>query len=64
MGNAITWEPKELSYLQAREWDILREKLFATDLEITELLRVFREIDYKGRGKIGRIEFYLHFKFV
>lgn len=63
MGNAITWEPKELAYLQSREWDVMREKLHATDMDITNLLKVFREINYKGNGLIGRIEFYLHFKY-
>ena len=63
MGNTITWEPHELAYLQAREWDIVRTKLFATDMEVTHLLGVFREIDYRGKGQLGRIEFYLHFKY-
>ena len=63
MGNAVTWENHELAYLQQRDWTILRSKLFASDPEITQLLKVFREIDYRNRGRLGRVEFYLHFKY-
>ncbi len=63
MGNAVTWSGKELAYLMHRDFDILRSKLFVNDREIAELLGVFRKIDYRNRGKLGRIEFYLHFRY-
>ncbi len=63
MGNAVTWQNHELAYLKQREWKVLRDRLFSSELEISRLLQVFRVIDYKKRGQLARVEFYLHFKY-
>ncbi len=63
MGNKLQLKPHEEEWLSARDWDIFNSRLSIPNTHVFQILKSFREMDVRKRGKVNRVEFYLYFKY-